>query len=70
MSTQQLKWTKQKPTQSGFYWYREEEDSQEWIGECYESLGNMQLWLAGDIEAVAVNALPGEFAGPIARPEE
>ena len=62
-----MKWTSEKPTKPGWYWYRGETDLNELI-----------IWVSSDLRVVypaslnfksfAVDEVPGQWAGPIEPP--
>lgn len=62
-----MKWTKEKPTQPGWYWWRDKYSSD--IVHVTEDSGMLVVKLGFDIEDFIID-LSGEWAGPICPPEE
>jgi len=61
-----MKWTKERPTQSGYYWYR----SKRVFPQLVEVHGDgYQRWCSGTGRS-RMDRLTGQWAGPIAPPEE
>jgi len=67
-----MTWTREKPSQGGIYWYREDRDSQIDKYESFKIFWDPQIkeWSARTYEngTVFVNACSGEWYGPIAPP--
>ena len=66
-----LRWTKKKPTQEGYYWYKDKQTSQ--IIALITTLDNELIVHAANRYAnypVRMVDLNGEWAGPIPEPEE
>ena len=62
-----LKWTKQKPTHAGWYWYRGQTHEEEPLIVQVDHAGQFQ-WPDGGFQEVTLTK--GEWAGPIDLPED
>lgn len=62
-----LRWTKNKPTQSGWYWYRGLVEEADPLIVLVDEAGYFQ-WPDGGFQEVLLTK--GEWAGPIEPPEE
>ncbi len=62
-----LTWTKRKPTESGWYWYRGEAHEADPFIVQVDEVGHFQ-WPDGSFQEVTL--AHGEWAGPIELPEE
>lgn len=61
-----VKWSKETPTQPGWYWYRISKGSYPIIERYDMAAHGLALWENGRILPIS----PGEWAGPIPEPEE
>ena len=59
-----MKWTKERPTKTGYYWYFDVADPQ----ICFIDDG--RVYFTGDEVSDDVEVLGGEWAGPIPEPED
>lgn len=66
-----MKWTREKPTQPGWYWWRApRKRPRVLLVSAYAfTKTRYQDGLGGDVYLVE-NMVPGEWAGPIPEPEE
>jgi hypothetical protein len=62
-----LRWTTQKPTQAGWYWYRGQAHEEEPFIVQVDRAGQFQ-WPDGGFQEVTL--AKGEWAGPIEPPED
>ena len=62
-----LRWTTQKPTQAGWYWYRGRSHEEEPLIVQVDHAGQFQ-WPDGGFQEVTLTK--GEWAGPIEPPED
>lgn len=62
-----MKWTAEKPTVSGYYWYRRDELDRPCILEAWCE-GN-HVFFVGNAMAPALDKMDGQFLGPI-HPQE
>ncbi len=62
-----LKWTKNKPTEAGWYWYRGQTHEEDPFIVQVDEVGQFQ-WPDGAFQEVTLTK--GEWAGPIEEPEE
>lgn len=74
MMSKQLNWTKQRPREAGYYWYRQTRDfhSAVILRICEEEFGpNVDLFVRhgdGPDDTNFIENYPGEWAGPIPTP--
>lgn len=67
-----MKWTDQKPTESGFYWLKDgsaEVVVQVDIG-LFDSFRREYVWFPGSDSLTELYKITGQWAGPITPPEE
>lgn len=57
-----MKWTKERPTVEGWYWYRDDNRAAQIVG-----VGKRAGFMDGKV--VELDELSGEWAGPIPPPE-
>lgn len=60
-----MKWSKEKPKKTGWYWYRDSVIETPFIGKLQGSCISFPHGMY-----IYVDDAPGEFAGPIPEPEE
>ncbi len=66
-----MKWTKEKPSGQGWYWWKRDPYVTASIEHIYVGRTDGALFMYLPRGAgVAVDRLPGEWAGPIQEPEE
>jgi len=67
-----LKWTKEKPTQDGFYWcrFRHPNVMQQLIAMVLVNAKGRYGITVGSSDAHDIDSYDGEWAGPIPMPEE
>ena len=66
-----MKWTKEKPSKVGEYWYRKSPEHSPYIIEVCGSVSHGKIYyIHGDDNEYFLRALDGEFAGPIPEPKE
>jgi hypothetical protein len=60
-------WTSEKPTKSGFYYYRRSDDEEPIVlkVEVRDDRGLSVVWLPGDNAAEPLEQCHGDWAGPI-----
>ena len=67
-----LKWTKEKPTGQGFYWFRGKWRSEEGdfeLGEVVEVSARLVVYIFHYEGGINIDRLEGEWAGPIEEPK-
>lgn len=65
----QLTWTDAKPTTEGWYWWRQRPETAELIVYVYDASGGLHVQFPDD-EIQRLEDVNGQWAGPIAQPEE
>ena len=67
-----LKWTSEKPSAPGWYWWRGEGDIEGEILEIYvqtsEAVSELRAWLTKEEANYPLSTIKGQFAGPIPVP--
>jgi len=70
--TDSRQWTSEKPTKSGFYYYRQSDDEDPIVLKVDvldDREGHISVvWLHGDNTAETLENCPGDWAGPIEPP--
>ena len=63
----ELQWTKSKPSEAGWYWYRGQSQEEDPFIVQVDEVGQFQ-WPDGGFQEATLTK--GEWAGPIEEPEE
>ena len=67
-----MKWSKQRPAQEGWFWWREKPDDDPMCIQVYFASGLFWAWNEGKFDIGdenRVDEIAGEWAGPIPLPE-
>ena len=69
MKANMLRWTSEKPTEPGWYWYRDIDDASYGTEMCHVENVNGELCGAfNDRDMPPVDNLNGQWCGPLPRP--
>ncbi len=65
-----MKWTKEKPTQNGFYFWRKKDVDENALTVAVVRMSDRTAKIIGCETVCCIDDVGGEWAGPIQEPEE